>query len=140
MTPSASIRVVTARRLPRWPMPVVLGVVAWAAAMGAIAALSQWLGQPIVTCPFKRMTGLPCPTCGASRGMLALLHGDVLAAWLCNPLVFTAGAVAVFALALRAATGRSVHLKLSRRARWLAWAVLAVAVAANWAYLIAVGT
>ncbi len=27
-------------------------------------------------CPFKQLTHLPCPACGTTRGMLALLHGD----------------------------------------------------------------
>jgi len=28
-----------------------------------------------VLCPFRRLTGLPCPTCGLSRSWSAVLHG-----------------------------------------------------------------
>ena len=31
-------------------------------------------------CPLFKMTGLACPGCGMTRGMHALLHGDVLTA------------------------------------------------------------
>jgi hypothetical protein len=31
-------------------------------------------------CPFHAMTGLNCPGCGATRGMHALLNGDILTA------------------------------------------------------------
>lgn len=36
-------------------------------------------------CPFHALTGLWCPGCGASRMCLALLRGDVSAAWGYNP-------------------------------------------------------
>ena len=38
--------------------------------------------------PSARVTGCPCPTCGATRCVLALLHGRVAEAPAWNPLVF----------------------------------------------------
>jgi hypothetical protein len=39
-------------------------------------------------CLFKRLTGVACPSCGATRSMLALLHGDAGYAFHINPLGF----------------------------------------------------
>lgn len=43
-------------------------------------------GQTV--CLFKTVTGLACPSCGTTRGLVALLHGDWHAATLINPLVW----------------------------------------------------
>ena len=37
-------------------------------------------------CPFRAITGWDCPLCGGTRMGSALLHGDLQAAFLCNPL------------------------------------------------------
>lgn len=37
-------------------------------------------------CPFKLMTGLPCPGCGMTRSVVALLHGDVTGSAYFHPL------------------------------------------------------
>jgi hypothetical protein len=49
-----------------------------------------WLasGWPWPGCWFRRLTGLPCPTCGATRSALSLAHGELAAAWGHNPLIF----------------------------------------------------
>jgi hypothetical protein len=39
-------------------------------------------------CLFKRMTGVACPSCGATRALLALLHGEIGNALYINPLGF----------------------------------------------------
>src|SRR5207253_1036215 len=38
-------------------------------------------------CPFRTLTGFACPGCGSTRGMHALVHGDVIAAFKFNPLL-----------------------------------------------------
>jgi len=38
-------------------------------------------------CPFRALTGFTCPGCGSARGMHALVHGDVVAAFKFNPLL-----------------------------------------------------
>src|SRR3954465_15376423 len=39
-----------------------------------------------VLCPFRRLTGLPCPGCGMSRSFVALAHGDISDAFAYNRL------------------------------------------------------
>ena len=41
-----------------------------------------------ICCPFEHLTGLLCPGCGVSGMMLALLRGDLAAAFACNPVTF----------------------------------------------------
>jgi multisubunit Na+/H+ antiporter MnhB subunit len=59
-----------------------------AAAAAAAAALAAifivWKYDPNLstfypTCPLYRLTGYACPGCGMTRGLHALLHGDLLA-------------------------------------------------------------
>lgn len=36
-------------------------------------------------CLFKRVTGIPCPSCGSTRSVLSILKGDFADALFCNP-------------------------------------------------------
>jgi hypothetical protein len=40
------------------------------------------------TCIFKRVTGLPCPSCGTIHSIISILHGDLRMAFRENPLGF----------------------------------------------------
>ena len=59
------------------------------AALGAIALIpfSRTFLSALPLCPLRTLTGLPCPTCGATRAAEAMLGGHVLDAVLYNPLV-----------------------------------------------------
>ncbi len=37
-------------------------------------------------CPFKYLTGVPCPGCGTTRSVISLVHGDLHRALFYNPL------------------------------------------------------
>ena len=39
-------------------------------------------------CVVKAVTGYPCPGCGITRGLLAILRGDLREAWRRNPASF----------------------------------------------------
>lgn len=39
-------------------------------------------------CIFKRLSGLPCPSCGSTRSAILALHGSLTEALLLNPLGF----------------------------------------------------
>ncbi len=57
-------------------------------ALGAIALrpLWVWLAPYLRPCLLRTATGVPCPTCGATRGALALFEGRIVDALLLNPL------------------------------------------------------
>jgi hypothetical protein len=64
----------------------------WAGLALATAALSPvWihLAPLLRPCLFRQVTGVPCPSCGATRGVLALMDGRVLEALTFNPLMVT---------------------------------------------------
>ena len=115
----------------------------WGAA--ALALLLLTPVAPVVApdlppCFFHQITGLPCPTCGGTRAVLALLSGDVPGALHANPLVaailvfFTGGGLFAGAIA---AFGRGV--REPARIPGSGRAALVVVVAANWLWLIVDG-
>ena len=131
-----TVRVEPSRhRLPRpaWALGIVA---AWAGGVLAAELLSRAAGLGVCLCLFKRLTGLPCATCGLTRGVLAVFRGDLLAGWLHNPLWMTVLAVAAAMVGLRLIAGRKVTVRLTRTERRLAWVIAPAAVAVNWAYVI----
>ena len=67
-----------------------------AAAMLAIAAVRPIVPFEFVPpCPLRTITGIPCPLCGMTRGVTALVHGDVGHAIFLNP-----GSLLIVALAV----------------------------------------
>ncbi len=73
-----------------------LRLAAWALlAVTAFSGLLHLAGRSLLTalpaaplCPFKALTGLPCPGCGMTHAFLALGRLDFSGAWGANPLVF----------------------------------------------------
>ncbi len=53
-------------------------------ALGAVLLLPVLSIAP--SCVFRTLTGLPCPTCGSTRSMVCLVHGDLSGALMMNPL------------------------------------------------------
>lgn len=47
----------------------------------------------LFVCRFRQATGLPCPSCGSTRAMLALLRLDVPSALKLSPVAVTGGAL-----------------------------------------------
>jgi hypothetical protein len=72
---------------------VRVALVAAAFVGGAALLFAVWAFDPATAgffppCLFHALTGLQCPGCGLTRGLHALLHGDVVTAWRFNPLLF----------------------------------------------------
>jgi hypothetical protein len=99
-----------------------------------------WLAlAPFVpACPFRTITGIPCPTCGTTHAVLALLNGRLGDAFAASPLAALAGIgfVAGGLLAPMWATFNwpvpDVPTPLPRWAR----AAIVATLLAGWAYLI----
>ena len=45
-------------------------------------------GVPVTICLFKKITGIPCPSCGTTLSVLALIKGNFYEAFAANPLGF----------------------------------------------------
>lgn len=117
----------------------------WGAVASALLLLSPLgarLAQALPGCPFKAITGWPCPGCGSTRSALALAHLDLGAALAVSPLATLAwvaligGGLIAGGLAL---AGRPLREPRGSVPRWLRWAVM-LGIAVNWAYLLAHGT
>ncbi len=123
------------RRLPGpWWVWCVLG--AWAGLVATVGYLAGRAHVDVTLCLFKRITGIPCASCGLTRGVLSVLRGDLAGAWLYNPLAITLLGIAVAWLLLWVVAARRIVLRLSRRERALFWVLVAAAVVCNWAYVI----
>jgi hypothetical protein len=102
----------------------------------ALSALYATTGFGL-PCPFRAITGWDCPLCGGTRMGSALLHGDVQAAFLYNPLaligLLVLGLLGVL-WAVEAAGGPAFRLPRSfatwlRRVRAGQWLALGLAIA-----------
>ena len=123
-------------RRPPWPLWAVLLVFVWLSFHAGILLLSSHLNRPIQLCLFKRLTGFACPSCGSTRGMLSLLHGHIIRAWLYNPLLFSIFAVFFAATAVRVIFARGVRIRLTKQERIFVWIIAIVLFFTNWAYVI----
>jgi hypothetical protein len=100
--------------------PIRLAGLALAPAALALA----WLPvDPVPPCPLRTLTGIPCPLCGATRGVIAAVHGHLGHALELNP-----ASLLVLALAAILVLGWRVE-----RVRIPVWGIVAV-FAVLWSY------
>jgi hypothetical protein len=69
-----------------------------AAMLGAAAVRPLMPVEVVPPCPLRTITGIPCPMCGMTRGVTALVHGDFAHALLMNPASYVAVALALLLL------------------------------------------
>jgi hypothetical protein len=124
----------------RLPLGAIFGAIG-VAGTAAVAVLGLHR-LPFPVCLFKLTTGLPCPTCGSTRAAAHLAHLELAQAFAMNPLT-TAGMLVIVAWAaadaLLLARGRALDLEVGSRMGNLLRVAAVLAVAVNWAYLIAAG-
>ncbi|MGH8102182.1 MAG: DUF2752 domain-containing protein [Chthoniobacterales bacterium] len=130
------------RRLPT-PTGIDHELIWLSASLASLGLAAGWftLGLPWPRCLFHDLTGLPCPTCGATRSAIQFFHGHFVAAWKWNPVVFIAlwalsifNAYAFVVLVLRAPRLR-VEFQTTAERKYTRILVIA-ALALNWVYLL----
>ncbi|MBN1478684.1 DUF2752 domain-containing protein [candidate division KSB1 bacterium] len=90
-------------------------------------------------CLFHLWTGLPCPTCGATRTGIALSHLHLRDAFITNPLfflIYTALILWGMNTLLGVVVKKNAKITLSLQEKKLVRKLLISAVFANWLYLI----
>ena len=40
--------------------------------------ITNWLQNHLLSCPFKKLTGIDCPGCGFQRSIIALIKGNLM--------------------------------------------------------------
>ena len=68
---------------------VALVAIAWLLTREASIRTSGFEEGPVL-CPWRLLTGYPCPGCGGIRAMSAICTGQFEQAWLLNPIAFLA--------------------------------------------------
>lgn len=113
---------------------------------GGIALLMLGVGRllPILSyapdCVFKGLTGIPCPTCGSTRSVVHLAHGDILSALAMNPLttlcLMAAIAYFISSLMSMAFDLPRINFLLADKEKNVMRAGAVMILLAQWAYLI----
>jgi hypothetical protein len=113
---------------------------------GGIALFAVLVGRfvPVLSfapsCVFKGLTGVPCPTCGATRSVVHLAHGELSASISLNPLVplcLVIAAVAFMYSLITLIFGiPRIGIILSDREKDIVRSGMVALVLANWCYLI----
>ena len=91
-------------------------------------------------CVFRGLTGVPCPSCGATRSMVHLSHGLVLSAFAMNPLTTLCliSAVAWFSASIVSAVLDlpRIGIILTTAEKQIVRAGAVILLFAQWAYLV----
>ena len=126
------------------PLKPTFGIPEWLGAVGVplllVARFVPLARLPFWFCALRRLTGIPCPSCGMTRSLDWFAQGRLLDALLVNPIGFGLAASSALGLVYLIA----YPLRLPRLAIDLtptgaraARIGIAASLALNWAYLIA---
>jgi len=118
---------------------LLVAPVAAAAIGAAAAALIRFNPLGLFhSCPLRIVTGIPCPACGGTAAVKALLRGDMRDAVIASPLVALVAVglgVAAVAALLAIPWAHTIQRLPRPRSRLLLWSAIGL-IAANWIYLL----
>lgn len=99
---------------------------------GGIGAIAMVLASGAIRCPFATLTHQPCPGCGSTRAIRALLHLHIADAFRLNPVApivaMAVGVLVVEGLVSVAREGHARELGLRGASRWAIYALIAATV------------
>jgi hypothetical protein len=136
--------------MSRKTLYTLLGSLLWAgyAWLAWNAAGGAGHGAVPAGCMFKAVTHVPCPSCGTTRAILLLLHGDLSDSLLLNPfgavLFLALVAAPVWLLADMLRNGDSLHRfymaaeRVLMRKAWISVPLVSLVIA-NWLWNISKG-
>ena len=130
---------VKTRPVPRWPRisPGIFGFVAlWGLVVITARVFTHYTGADLDTCLFHRLTGYSCPTCGTTRGLMAMARGSWRESFAWNPLTMTGAVAGSLALVGRALTARTVEFEFTSTEKRLLLGFALAVTGINWAWLI----
>ena len=123
-------------QLPR-PRTVAF-VVGSLAAMGGTIAILHLCG--IMLCPLMHFTGIPCFTCGSTRALFALAHGELKTAFLLQPLIISLvlilAPIAIGSLYVAGVRRRLPCLSFTSAEKMILFITILSLTLLNWCYLI----
>jgi hypothetical protein len=98
--------------------------------------------EGVIVCPFRKVTGVPCPSCGTTEAIVMAAKGNVLGALTINPLVSVASIMVtifplwvLFDLTFRKSSFLRFYLWIENKLRVKLFAVIAVSIVlAVWAW------
>ncbi len=122
-------------RKPNWPLWAVAIVLVWL----AVVELTVLFAPGATMCNFKRWTGVPCPTCGMTRGVTSVARGEIAAGFAYNPLFLSVTLGFVLLLAARLLFRQTLRLQTSPNERRALWGLGILLIAVNWIYLMLAG-
>lgn len=129
------VELVNVSRRPPWPPWAILMVLIWSGLGVGVVWLSFHYHYQAQLCLLRNLTGISCPTCGFTRGVLSFLNGRILQAWLYNPLLFSTLGLFFILTAFRIFFAHSIRLSLTKRERSLAWVAAIILFITNWMYV-----
>jgi Protein of unknown function (DUF2752) len=109
------------------------------AALAVVARVALLWQLPLPQCWLRKLTDVPCPSCGCTRSLAAWATLDLDQAFRFNPLFFLlcAGLLAWSALRLLEKLSQRTFLEdfKARLKHWPWWRIAVVLLALNWLYL-----